>query len=211
MQRKKSTTHTLLYYWQVISAYCTTATTQQRELSNKDGGGTCALPLARIYRTAALVFSALQYTTHDISTASKLQQLETQKLLPLHVNIENIAVWTHSASPADRSTARLLSADWITTLFSAAAADIFPLVSSKIKWSSGLPSCAARTDLMVQAGLGECAALTEQSGNLSSKGLWAAESCSTKTLVWMWADLQINRPASLSLSRAKGTSGCSLC
>lgn len=78
-----------------------------------------------------------------------------------HVNMQHIPAWAHSASLADRSTAQLLSANWITTLFPAPAADILPPVSSKIRWSPVLSGCPAPTDLMAQVGLGKYAALTE--------------------------------------------------
>lgn len=100
-----------------------------------------------------------------------------------HVNVQHIPARTHAASLAERSTTRLLSASWITTLFQAAAADILPPVSYEIRWNSVLPGCPALTDLMTWMGLGECATWTEWGRKLESEGLWAAESCSTKTLL----------------------------
>lgn len=100
-----------------------------------------------------------------------------------HVNVQHIPARTHAASLAERSTTRLLSASWITTLFQAAAADILPPVSYEIRWNSVLPGCPALTDLMAWMGLGECATWTEWGKKLESEGLWAAESCSTKTLL----------------------------
>lgn len=117
--------------------------------------------LDKISRTVGLIFSALVYLTWYLQGFLAVLPQGARALLH-HVNIQHIPAWTHPASLADRSTAQLLSANWITTLFPAAAADVLPLVSSRIRWSSRLPDCAASTDLMALTALIEYAALTER-------------------------------------------------
>lgn len=118
-----------------------------------------------------------------------------------------------SMSMADRSSAQLLSADWITALFPAAAEDITPLLSSKFRWSSGLPDCPVPSDLMAYVEWGEYAALTEWGSSVKVSGLqWVSQ---PRLSFWVQSDLWINRPkrgaASINLQRADGANGNSHC
>lgn len=118
-----------------------------------------------------------------------------------------------SMNMADRSSAHLLSTDWITAAFPAAAGDIWLLLSSKIRWSSGLPDCPAPSDLMAYVELGENAALTEWGSGVKVSGLqWVSQ---PRLSFWVQSDLWINRPksgaASINLQRADGANGNSHC